>query len=389
MPPALLPGDAVALTRALVAIDSRNPSLAAVGPGEGACARFLERVLHDWGFRVELQHVAPGRPNVLARIGDTGGPSLLLNGHLDTVGTEGMVHEPWDPVARDGRIYGRGSADMKAGIAAMCAAAWRAAHSTPGGLRGEVIVTAVVDEESHSIGTKAVVDGGVRADAAIVAEPTRLAVCTAHKGFAWADLTVHGTSAHGSRYDTGVDAITLAAMVIVELDAWQQRELTQRAHPLLGRPSLHASMIAGGTELSTYPGECAVQLERRTIPGEAAAGFGAEIEGAVARVRALHPELSATVTPGFSQPPNEVPAAHAIAQCVVAALTARGRPAPIEGLSCWTDAAILSAAGIPAICFGPGDICAAHSSEESVSIAEIEEASAVLESAIISWCGAH
>ena len=198
-------GDAVALTKALVAIDSRNPSLVAGGPGEGACAQALAAVLADWGFRVELQESGPGRPNVIARIGRQSGPggppgrTLLLNGHLDTVGVEGMLHAPWDPVVENGRLYGRGATDMKAGVAAMAAAAARAQRSSRGGLEGEVVLTAVTDEEYTSAGTRAVLASGVRADAAIVTEPTRLAICPAHRGFSWLELVVHGRAAHGSR----------------------------------------------------------------------------------------------------------------------------------------------------------------------------------------------
>lgn len=378
-------GDAVALTRELVAVDSRNPSLVPDGPGEGACARLLGGILTDWGFRVELQDAAPGRPNVIARIGSAGARSLLLNGHLDTVGVERMSHGPWDPQVRDGRLYGRGSADMKGGIAAMCAAAWHAARS---GIAGEVIVTAVADEEYRSIGTKAVIDSGIRADAAIVTEPTRLAVCIAHKGFAWADLDVRGVAAHGSRHDIGVDAIALASLVVADLEHYQQRVLTARSHPLLGRPSLHASFIGGGQGLSTYPDRCLVQYERRTIPGELAGDFTRELTEAVARVRATRPELDATVIPGFSQDPNEVPESHGIVRALVSALEGAGAPAPLEGLSCWTDAALLTAAGIPAVCFGPGDIAVAHASEEFVPVREVELATTVLTSTIRNWLAA-
>ena len=377
-------GDAVALTRALVAIDSQNPSLVPDAPGEGACARLLARVLREWGFRVELQTVAPGRPNVVARIGTPGGRTLMLNGHLDTVGVTGMTHAPWDPEMRDGRVYGRGSADMKSGVAAMCAAAWRAAGA---GAKGEVIVTAVVDEEFESIGTRALIDAGITADAAIVTEPTRLAICPAHKGFAWADLEVRGVAAHGSRHDVGVDAIALASLVVADLEAYQQSVLSRRRHELLGRPSLHASFIRGGTGLSTYPDRCTVQFERRTIPGESAADFTTELEDAVRRVRALRPELDATVSAGFSQQPNEVPPTHAIVAALESALVRQGRAAPIEGLSCWTDAAILTAAGIPAVCFGPGDIAVAHAPNEFVPVNEVQAATDTLEMVIHSWFG--
>jgi acetylornithine deacetylase len=197
-------GDAVALTRALVAVDSRNPVIAPGGPGEGAVASLLAGVLAGWGFDVELQEVAPGRPNVIARTGKRGGPALMFNGHLDVVGTEGMVHPPFDPAVRDGRIYGRGSADMKGGIAAMCAAAARAASAT----NAELVITAVIDEENESLGTRALVDSGVRADAAIVTEPTQLAIMPAHRGFVWLEIELRGRAAHGSRYDIGIDAIT-------------------------------------------------------------------------------------------------------------------------------------------------------------------------------------
>lgn len=386
-------GDPVALTKALVAIDSRNPALVPNGPGEGECARALAVVLADWGFKVELHESAAGRPNVIARIGrsrrddGSGGRSLLFNGHLDTVGVDGMIHAPWDPLVRDGKLYGRGSTDMKAGVAAMCAAAARAARSSPDGIDGEVLVAAVTDEEYQSAGTRALVESGIRADAAVVTEPTRLAICPSHRGFAWLELVVHGRAAHGSRWDIGVDAIALAALVIADLERYQQEVLAKKSHPLLGRPSLHASIVTGGTELSTYPDRCAVQLERRTLPGETAADFTREVEEACARVRGRRPELRADVRPGFAQAPNEVAPDHPIVRALGKSLGYAAERTPVEGLACWTDAALLTAAGIPAICFGPGDIALAHSAEEYVLIAEIERATHVLTTLIGDWFG--
>jgi acetylornithine deacetylase len=375
-------GDAVALTRTLVAIDSRNPSLVSDGPGERACADALAQTLERWGFRVELQETDTARPNVIARIGRPGGRTLLFNGHLDTVGVEGMIHAPWDAEVRNGRIYGRGSSDMKAGVSAMCAAALRVVDAK---LDGEVIVSAVTDEEYGSIGTRTLVASGIRADAAIVTEPTRLAICPAHRGFAWLELIVHGHAAHGSRYDIGVDAITLAAAVLTELDTYQRTVLTNRTHPLLGRASLHASIISGGLGLSTYPDRCAIQLERRTLPGETAAGFTREVEEACARVSARMPEFRADIIPGFAQEPNDVAATHPVVRALAKSLERAGERAPIEGLPCWTDAALLTAAGIPAICFGPGDIGLAHSAEEYVDMGEIERATGVLSEFISEW----
>ena len=371
----------------LVAIDSRNPALDDDAPGEGECARALAEVLTEWGFRVELQETSKNRPNVIGRIGSTrleGHRALLLNGHLDTVGVQGMVHAPWDPVIRDGRLYGRGSADMKAGVASMCAAAVLACDA---GMEGEVILAAVTDEEFHSAGTLRLLKAGIRADAAIVAEPTCLAICPAHRGFAWLDLVVHGRAAHGSRWDVGVDAIALAAMVMTELEQYQTDSLAKKTHPLLGRPSLHASLVSGGIGLSTYPDLCRIQLERRTIPGETPELFTREVQEACERVRTRRPELRAEVIPGVSQEPNDVHAASPIVRALEASINRLGQSARVEGLSCWTDAALLSAAGIPAVCFGPGDIAVAHAAEEYVPVAEVERATLIMTSVIRDWFG--
>jgi acetylornithine deacetylase len=378
--------DPVSLTRALVRADSRNPDLVPGAPGEAPVAAVLREALAAWGFRVEVTEAAPGRPNVVARIGGgRGGASLMLNGHLDTVGVEGMTHDPLGADLRDGRVYGRGATDMKAGVAAMCAAAARAAAR--GALAGEVIVAAVADEEFESVGTRALLAAGVRADAAIVTEPTRLAICPAHRGFAWLTVTVHGRAAHGSRYDLGVDAIRHAGLLLAELDALEADVLPTRTHPLLGRASLHASVIEGGIGFSTYPDRCVLKLERRTVPGESAADVAREVEAACARVRARRPEFRATVEPGFAQGPSDVAADAPVMRALGAALDAAGEPVRIEGMPAWTDAALLNEAGIPAVCFGPGDIALAHSAEEYVEVREIERATEVLERMVARWCG--
>jgi acetylornithine deacetylase len=379
-------GDAVALTRALVRVDSRNPTLVAGAPGEAAIAQLLADVLEAWGFRVELQEAVPGRPNVIARVGADarGGRSLMFNGHLDVVGVDGMVHAPFDADERDGRLFGRGASDMKAGVAAMCAAAARAAG---GQLAGEIIVAAVVDEEFESLGTRSLVARGVRADAAIVTEPTRLAIMPAHKGFVWLDVALRGRAAHGSRWDIGVDAIRHAGLLLAELDRIDTEVLPARSHPLLGRPSVHASLIEGGAGMSTYPEHCLLRLERRTIPGERVADVVAEVEAACARVRAWRPTFAAELTVGVSQSPSDVEPDAPIVRALEAALRTGGEPVRIEGMSAWTDAAILNDAGIPAICFGPGDIGLAHAAEEYVIIDEIERATAVLTGLARQWCG--
>ena len=379
-------GDAVALTRELVRVDSRNPTLVAGAPGEGRVARVLAEVLGAWGFDVTVREAAPGRPNVIARLGGGhGGRSLMLNGHIDVVGVEGMTHAPWDPVVRDGRIYGRGSSDMKAGVAAMCAAAARASAASGGAIDGEIIITAVVDEEYSSIGTRALVADGLRADAAIVTEPTGLKIMPAHKGFVWVDVLVQGRAAHGSRWDVGVDAIRNAGLLLAAMDAVDAELLPSREHALLGRPSLHASTIEGGIGLSTYPDKCRFTIERRTIPGETTAAVMAEIEEAFARVKARRPTLDASVSMIFEQPPSDVSTEAPIVRALDGALRACGEEVSVMGMSAWTDAAILNEAGIPAICFGPGDIGLAHAAEEYVRVDEIERATLVLAALAMDW----
>ena len=375
-------GDADALARALIRIDSRNPTLVPDAPGEGEVARTLASILDEWGFSVQLADAVPGRPNVVARIGPADAPALMLNGHLDVVGVEGMVHEPFAAEMRSGRIYGRGSADMKGGLAAMCAAATAVSKDSS----SQVVIAAVVDEEYESLGLRALLAAGVRAEAAIVTEPTRLAICPAHRGFAWIDVTLTGRAAHGSRYDLGIDAIMHAGLLLAELNTLEQTRDGGRRHPLLGRTSLHASTIHGGVGMSTYPERCELAIERRTLPGEDADSAVREITDACARVRERHPAFSAQVKLNTAQAPSDVATDAPVVERLRSALGGEGMPVRVEGLSAWTDAALLNEAGIPAVCFGPGDISLAHAAEEFVPVGEIEQATRVLTRVVRDWC---
>ena len=376
-------GDAIALARALIQIDSRNPTLVPDSAGEGECARALASVLDDWGFAVELSETPPGRPNVVARLGPADTPALMLNGHLDVVGVDGMTHEPFAAEVRGNRIYGRGSADMKGGLAAICAAALEGVGS---GAKRQILVTAVVDEEYESLGMRALLASGVSADAAIITEPTRLAICPAHRGFAWFDVSLRGRAAQGSRYDIGVDAITHAGLLLAELERLERTRDSGARHPLLGRGSLHASKIHGGVGMSTYPEACDLAIERRTLPGESTEKAMAEIVDACARVKAMHANFDAKVTLTTAQLPSEVPPDAPIVRRLRRALERENVPVRIEGFSAWTDAALLNEAGIPAICFGPGDISMAHAAEEFVPVEEIGLATRVLARVVREWC---
>jgi acetylornithine deacetylase len=264
----------------------------------------------------------------------------------------------------------------------MCAAAARVG----GEIDGELIVAAVADEEYESAGTRSMIERGIRADAAIVTEPTRLAIMPAHLGFVWLDVTTHGRAAHGSRWDLGVDAIRHAGLVLSELDLFDAEELPKRRHSLLGRPSVHASMISGGIGMSTYPDKCTVQIERRTIPGESPDVVRREIESVCERAGQRRENFQAEVAVTFAQEPSDVAVDAPIVAALESALHESNEDVRVQGMTAWTDAALLNAAGIPAICFGPGDIGLAHAAEEYVMIEEIERATRVLEHLALQWC---
>jgi acetylornithine deacetylase len=294
-----------------------------------------------------------------------------------------MIHEPFSAQIHGDRIYGRGSADMKGGVAAMCAAAVKGARTDSS---RQILVTAVVDEEYESLGMRALLADGIRADAAIITEPTRLAICPAHRGFVWMDIAVTGRAAHGSRYDIGVDAITHAGLLLAQLEKLERTRESGPRHQLLGRGSLHASKIQGGVGMSTYPELCNLAIERRTLPGESTEKALGEIRDACARVRSEHPQFAARVTLNTAQLPSDVPVDSPIVKRLRGALERADVPVRIEGLSAWTDAALLNEAGIPTICFGPGDIALAHAAEEFVPIDEIDVASRVLTRVVREWC---
>jgi len=340
----------------LVRIDSINPELIARAAGEGEIARFVGAWLEDAGLEVEVEEVAPGRFNVVgvAR-GSGGGLTLLLNAHMDTVGVGGM-ERPFEPAVENGLLHGRGSYDMKAGLAAIMLAG---AEAVRAGLRGDVIVTAVCDEEVASIGTARVAER-YRADAAIVSEPTEMRLALAHKGFVGFEIETKGRAAHGSRPDLGVDAIAHMGHVLVGIEELDRRLRADPTHPLLGSGSLHASVIEGGQEFSSYPERCLLEGERRTIPGETDAHVESEL-------RALLGEIEGEVRVVVAREPFETPAEEPIAKLVA---RHAGQP-EVVGVPFWADSALLSSAGIPTVVFGPAGE-GAHAVEEWADLASVE-----------------
>ena len=366
----------------LVAIDSINPDLVPGAAGEAAIATFIAEWLRAAGLEVHMEEVQPGRPNVVGIAhGAGGGRSLLLNGHIDTVGVAGMS-QPFRPRVEGGKLYGRGAYDMKGGIAACLIAAAEAARLN---LRGDVIVTAVMDEEYAGLGTLAVAEQ-VHADGAIVAEPTELQLVVAHKGFVWLEVETQGVAAHGSRPHLGVDAIAKMGGVLTGLERLAA-ELAQRPpHPLLGPPSVHASTIQGGGEWSTYPDRCTLAIERRTLPGETGDTAEAELRVIVDGLAAADPAFKAVVRRDLVRSPLETPAGAAIFAAVQqAAAGVLGKLVEPTGVSFWTDAASLHAAGIPTVLFGPLG-AGAHAAEEWVDLASVQRCADVYLATAAAFC---
>ncbi|HYR86918.1 MAG TPA: ArgE/DapE family deacylase [Terriglobia bacterium] len=339
------------ILRDLIAIDSVNRSLASSGGGETEIANAIAATLRRSGLDVEIQEVTPGRSNVIGVLeGRQEGRSLMLCGHMDTVGVSGM-QTPFDPVQKDGRIYGRGSQDMKGGLASMIAAVLHIAEN--GGLHaGRLLLAAVVDEEYSSIGAEALVTKW-KADAAVVGEPTDMKIAVGHKGFEWVEITTEGVAAHGSRPNEGRDAIMRMARVLARLEKLDRDIQFRKPHPIHGTGSLHASIIGGGRELSTYPDSCTLQMERRTITGEPNRCAYVEVEKILDDLRKEDPEFKASAKFLFSRPPYLTPEDHDLPRMIETLLAGRGVKPVRGGMTFWTDAALLGEAGIPSIIFGP------------------------------------
>ena len=382
--------DVVTLTEQLIAVDSVNPDLvppgsaAAGGTGESAIADFVTAWLTPRGFQCHRLEARAGRPSVVAvHAGSGGGRSLMLNGHLDTVSLASYDGDGLNPQRREGRLYGRGAYDMKSGLAAMLGAA---AQVAAGPHRGDVLLALVADEEYASAGTEEVLRY-FRADAAIVAEPTEQELVVAHRGFAWFDVIVHGRAAHGSRRDLGIDAIASAGRFLVALAA-HDRDLAGRpAHPLLGTGNIHASLITGGEELSSYPASCTVSLERRTLPGEDQASVAAELHGLLGAIAAADPGFRYDLRPGLARSPFAVDPAEPIVGFVRDEHRRRtGQDVVERGEAFWTDAALLAEAGIPALLYGVRG-GGAHAASEWVEEASLRTVEQVLAGVIRSFCG--
>jgi len=368
----------------LVRLNSINPDLVSGAAGEGEIARYIADNLKQLGLEVKIVEATRGRPSVIATLkGKGGGQSLMLNGHIDTVGVDNMP-EPFLAAIRDGKLYGRGAYDMKGSLAASMAAL-KALVDAKVELKGEVVLATVADEEYASIGTAEVIRH-VKVDSAIVTEPTEMEICLAHKGFIWLEVETIGRAAHGSRFDEGIDANMRMGRFLAELDKLEQELRARKPHPLVGPPSLHAAILRGGAELSMYAANCKLQIESRTIPGETEAQVIAELQAIIDKLSAADPSFKASINTLLVRDSMEVSADAPIVKALTHAATdLLVKQPPYVGRPFWMDAALLAAAGIPTVVMGPVG-AGAHAKEEWVDLGSVEETAHILANTAMAYC---
>lgn len=362
------------LLRDLIALPSVNPAFVPAGDpraGEQQVTEFLAATAADAGLDIEFQEVAPHRANVLARLTPPAPVRrrVLLAPHLDTVGGDGA--EIFQPRRRGDRLHGRGACDTKGSVAAMLAALCELGRSPRRPRQTEILFVGLVDEENAQAGSRMLADSGLRADLAIIGEPTRCRVVTAHKGSLWLKLATRGKSAHGATPHLGVNAVGAMARVVNLLEDNYTDTLRRRRHPLLGCATVSVGTIAGGRQPNIVPDRCEIEIDRRTLPGETEAGVRREL-ATLLRRQGLRVTIEATkLAPCL--PLETDPALPLVRQFLRCA--GQRRPA---GADFFCDAAVLAAGGIPSVVFGPGDIAQAHTADEWISLVSLERAKAVL-----------
>ncbi|MCH8285572.1 ArgE/DapE family deacylase [candidate division KSB1 bacterium] len=369
----------------LVQINSINPVLVKDAPGETEIGSFIAGVLRSSGVETQINEIEPGRVNVTGVVKGSGtGKSLMLNAHMDTVGVDGMS-DPFSGKISNGKVYGRGSQDMKGSIAAMLAAVKYITENNVK-LNGDLIATFVADEEYGSIGSQQIAKQ-IKADAAIVTEPTDLQVCLAHKGFYLFEIQTKGRAAHGSRFEEGVDANLHMGRILKELDSLSKNIKINKDHPLVGPPSLHVPLIKGGTQEFIYADNCIIKVERRSIPGEKHEDIVREIAGVVENASASDPDFNAYFKTEIYRNAYEIAPEAPIAETVAkAASKVTGKPPRFTGHTAWMDSALFAEAGIETVIIGPTG-AGLHSSEEWVDIQSVVDLAEILVVAAVDYCG--
>jgi acetylornithine deacetylase/succinyl-diaminopimelate desuccinylase family protein len=366
----------VSLLSDLVAIPSMNPmGRGRTGPeySEQALGEFVRAVLTKNSIDSELQPVFPGRPNVLGHVDVRASQTIMLEAHLDTAHADSMTIEPFTPVVRDGKLYGRGSCDTKGSMAAFLQAVIQALK-TPGRLRYNVLLLFVSDEEYRFTGAQHAVKKGLKADFGIAGEPTQLKIVRSHKGVTRWKMVTKGIAAHSAYPERGKNAIYAMSKVINRLDTYAAELYSGPRHPLLGAPSLSVGVIEGGQAVNVVPDRCSIEVDRRTLPDES-------MQSVIDPIRALLRDLPdwEMKEPHLSVAGMEVsehaPALEALARSIQAV---KGDVAT-DGAQYATDAGIYNAVGIPTVVFGPGDIAQAHTESEFIDLGQLNQAVAIIE----------
>jgi succinyl-diaminopimelate desuccinylase len=368
----------VALTRELVSTDTINP------PGqEGRAVVVLAERLEAAGLDVATHELEPGRPNLVARWPGTGdAPALCLTGHLDTVplGRADWQRDPFAAEIDGDRLHGRGSSDMKGGVAAIVVAAERIAVLGRGRAGLELVLTAA--EETGCLGALSLAgaDGALgRAGAMLVAEPTTNEACVAHKGVVWLDLVAEGSTAHGSMPHLGENAIHKLARAIARLDGFR---FDIAPHELLGDPTLNVGTVSGGININSVPDRATAGLDVRTIPALGAEDVAAQLAAAAGDEVRLDTRLALDAV-------DTDPADDWVREVFDVMGEIAGTDATPRGLAYFTDAAALAPAygTPPTVICGPGDADQAHRTDESCSVAALEAAAEGFFEVARRWCG--
>ena len=370
------PAPELRLLQELIALPSVNPAfLPPDDPraGEAAVADYLTQLARRSGLDTSIQEVFPGRTNVVARLTPKGPVRhrVLLAPHLDTVGFPNL-DALLTPSLKGDRLTGRGACDTKGCVAAMFSAVLAVAKSGVRPAATEIVFVGLVDEENGQGGSRYYAAHGDKADLAIVGEPTRLQVVTAHKGDLWLQLKTHGRSAHGATPHLGRNAVLEMARVVEVLETRYAAMLRRRTHPLLGSPTVNVGVIRGGNQPNIVPNECVISIDRRTLPGETEAGVKREIQTLLkqAGLTAEFDTLRLAPCEALETSP-ELPG--------VKALCRAARRRQTLGVHYFCDAAPLAAGGIPSVVFGPGDIAQAHTADEWISVESLRRGTAILE----------
>jgi len=359
----------------LIALPSVNPAFLPLDDawaGEERVADFVAVMAARAGLEIEVQKVLPGRMNLIAHLRPLGRATktILLAPHLDTVPV--ADESQFVPRKEGDRLYGRGACDTKGSVAAMLSAVIALANSKKRPRETEIIFAGLVDEENGQAGSRALARSRLKADLAIVGEPTSHQIVTAHKGNIWLQLETHGRSAHGSRPELGRNAVHAMARIVDALETEYAATLRRRRrHPLLGHATINVGTIRGGTQPNIVPDSCAITIDRRTLPGETEPGVKREIQSFLSRKK-----LPATFTMARQSPCSPMQTNTRL-PLVQQFLHSAGQRKPV-GVNYFCDAAILAEGGIPSVVFGPGDIAQAHTPDEWISLRSLERATAML-----------